>query len=495
MEAAKDDVFLMGSKTLILSSGAGHPHQTQDTDSTVTSVASTYIPHVSDLVYPIQDALNLSDKSIPSVYLEAEAVDSSILLGHGASFTASLLKLPQGPKTIEVPMHNPDGFSMTTASPAPPRPSYVVYKTARIAFDANGEPLPQHRRSMLSVLTEFHALVHPLLFRHANVIDFLGVAWGSNPFSSAHRLPALVVEFAEHGTLAQALSVENNLSLHSKHLLCLDVARGLSALHGVGLVHGDIKADNILLCSSPERMYSAKLSDFGFSIVSATENSQVWMGGTDPWKAPEIKTGSIQIDLAFKTDIYSFGLLVWVIVLNVGNPFNFVADLPLQKAEIEAIKQDDSLVHKAKGKQWLYKCLMGKVSASIMPSYEEIAALVSMQQASPELMGMLSIVRTKMNELQGPTSQPSKFIESLDDIFDCCLRSNPLSRELDTGLEVLESSLDGEQGGKAREAGNLDPINKISPKAKAFDVKSTNLGRDQGGGKIPASDSIYCLML
>ncbi|KAL9028825.1 MAG: hypothetical protein Q9196_002853 [Gyalolechia fulgens] len=470
-----------GVGILTPSSGASVRSKAQDTASTVTSIASNYIPHVSDLVYPIRDAFNLSDKNIPSVYLEAEAVDSSILLGHGASFTASLLKLPPGPKTIEVTTHIPDGFSMTTSRPAPLRPSYVVYKTARIAFGANGEPLPQYRKSMLSVLTEFHALVHPILFKHANVIDFLGVAWGSNPFSSMHRLPALIVEFAEHGTLAQALSVEKNLDPHLKDLICLDIARGLSALHQVGLVHGDIKAENILVCSSPDRKYTAKISDFGFSIVAATENNQVWMGGTDPWRAPEIELGSIQIDLAIKTDIYSFGLLAWVIVLNGGNPFDFIGDVPVQKEKIEAIKQDGCLVHKAKGKKWLLRYLKARLVASIMPSYEEIAALVSVQQGwSPEVMGMLSIIRGKMTEKLGPASQQSRLLENLDDIFECCLGSDPLSRELDVVLKALDSSLDGEGGGKYREAGDVDLVGKITSKEKDVDTKPTDSARHHG---------------
>lgn len=59
-------------------------------DSKATATEPPYIPHVSDLLNPALDDIDLSDKSIPPAYLEAEAVDSSILLGHGASFTASL---------------------------------------------------------------------------------------------------------------------------------------------------------------------------------------------------------------------------------------------------------------------------------------------------------------------------------------------------------------------------------------------------------------------
>ena len=57
------------------------------------------------------------------------------------------------------------------------------------------------------------------------------------------------------------------LDFDLKHLLCLDIARGLSSLHQAGLVHGDVKAENVLVCSSPSRRYLAKISDFGFSVV------------------------------------------------------------------------------------------------------------------------------------------------------------------------------------------------------------------------------------
>lgn len=163
-----------------------------------------YIPNVFDLVYPARDAIGLTKQYIPPLFLEAEAVDSSVLLGHGASFTASLQKIPQGPKTIEVTTYM-EGWSATDSQAAPPRPAYVVYKTARVAFDKKGEPLPEYSRALQSVLTEFHALISPALSSHPNVIDFLDIAWGSNPFSPQHRLPALVVEYAEHGTLKQIL--------------------------------------------------------------------------------------------------------------------------------------------------------------------------------------------------------------------------------------------------------------------------------------------------
>lgn len=246
---------------------------------------------------------------IPPIFLDAEAVDSSLLLGHGASFTASLLRIPEGPSRIETRSDRGPGMPSTSSQPAAPRPPHIVYKTARVAFDKKGVPLPEHRRAMLSVLTELHSLVTPELLEHPNIINFLGYAWGSNPFAPQLRLPALVAEYAEHGTLTQLLRRIPELDPGWKHLLCLDVARGLSALHAAGLIHSDVKTDNVLICRHTSRKYIAKISDLGFSIISAAESTDIWMGGTEPWQAPEVKAGPMKLEAAKQTDIYSFGLL------------------------------------------------------------------------------------------------------------------------------------------------------------------------------------------
>ena len=95
--------------------GVSKDDQTQVTDHRATLARSAYIPRTFNLVYPAGDAVSSSENYIPPVFFEAEAINSSMLLGHGASFTAILQEIPVGPKTVEVTTHLP-GWSETSVS-------------------------------------------------------------------------------------------------------------------------------------------------------------------------------------------------------------------------------------------------------------------------------------------------------------------------------------------------------------------------------------------
>ena len=63
-----------------------------------------------------------------------------------------------------------------------------------------------------------------------------------------------------------------------------------------------------------------KLTDFGFSHLDASSHGFA-LGGSPPWQAPELMTEKFfKIETAKRTDIYSFGLLVWRLMLD-GDPF------------------------------------------------------------------------------------------------------------------------------------------------------------------------------
>ncbi|KAF9641932.1 kinase-like protein [Thelephora ganbajun] len=73
----------------------------------------------------------------------------------------------------------------------------------------------------------------------------------------------------------------------SRLQLLLDISRGLSFLHSLEIVHGDLKGDNILI----DRSGCARLNDFGFTCIASlncTETSASGFKGTCRWMAPEL---------------------------------------------------------------------------------------------------------------------------------------------------------------------------------------------------------------
>ena len=101
-------------------------------------------------------------------------------------------------------------------------------------------------------------------------------------------------------------------SLSAKIQYCHDVAKALSFLHNSGVVHCDVKLENILICVTLESGTIAKLSDFGSAIMNVTADTDLPEGvaGTRPWNAPEHFQSLKGLEI-FKIDVFSYGMLLW----------------------------------------------------------------------------------------------------------------------------------------------------------------------------------------
>ena len=83
--------------------------------------------------------------------------------------------------------------------------------------------------------------------------------------------------------------------------ICDGSLRGLSYLHGLGRIHRDIKAGNILLTDSG----IVKLADFGSAAIKCPANSFV---GTPYWMAPEVILAMDEGQYDGKVDVWSLGI-------------------------------------------------------------------------------------------------------------------------------------------------------------------------------------------
>lgn len=108
------------------------------------------------------------------------------------------------------------------------------------------------------------------------------------------------------------------LGVSEKVSIGAQVARALVYLHSVGMVHRDLKSENILVVSRLEDgKIRVKLTDFGISRV--TSSSSTVVSGTLSWAAPELVDPKNwgrgrKVQILPSSDVYSFGYLLWALL-------------------------------------------------------------------------------------------------------------------------------------------------------------------------------------
>lgn len=116
----------------------------------------------------------------------------------------------------------------------------------------------------------------------------------------------IITEYMAGGSLRKYLHNHEPHSLpHSLVLkLALDIARGMSYLHSQGIIHRDLKSENILVGED----LSVKVADFGISCLESQCGSGKGFTSTHRWMAPEMIKEKIHTR---KVDVYSFGIVLW----------------------------------------------------------------------------------------------------------------------------------------------------------------------------------------
>ncbi|KAH8674642.1 hypothetical protein BGZ60DRAFT_373143 [Tricladium varicosporioides] len=180
--------------------------------------------------------------------------------------------------------------------------------------------------------TELQILKHPPLRKHNNIIDFLAVVYyDAGEVGNSNILPALVIEYAELGSVKSYQENGYGCSVDDKIDIVTDAARGIQALHESGIIHGDLKTSNLLVCKHPSRKFIVKLTDFGFSFPV---DDVFHVGHTKYLEAPEA-SGLFDKRYLIQSDIYSYGLLIHTVFQN-GKAF--YESIPEEDREANVMK-------------------------------------------------------------------------------------------------------------------------------------------------------------
>ena len=227
------------------------------------------------------------------------------LLGHGAQFTVAqrdVVGLPGLETNAPVFKNCVDTVAVKTPK---------IFLRDQQKLDLSG---PEVSRQMRNLIIEITALCHPRLRDHRNIVDLLG--WGTSS-EDDQQVPFLALEVAGN-TLAGFLYESRRIPIGMRHRISLDIGSGLDALHEIGLIHGDLKPDNVLMFFEAGD-WVAKLADFGGG-ADIGQGGSLEGRGTVGWRAPELRQffdDGTRMDpsLLEKIDSYSYGLLLWSIFL------------------------------------------------------------------------------------------------------------------------------------------------------------------------------------
>lgn len=155
---------------------------------------------------------------------------------------------------------------------------------------------------------EFRILKDKHLEQHQNIVRLLGVCWQTS--SSGVPMPAFVIEAAEMDL--DKYFVGGRVIILEKLLdLAIDIASGVEAIHNVRVIHGDIKPKNILLFQKGENQWTAKIADFGSSLICAEVRGRVPVQFVSRyWAAPET-TRPLSAEELRQADLFSLGMVLW----------------------------------------------------------------------------------------------------------------------------------------------------------------------------------------
>jgi eukaryotic-like serine/threonine-protein kinase len=133
--------------------------------------------------------------------------------------------------------------------------------------------------------------------------------------------PYIAMERLRGECLAAVLARESSFSPERAARVVRQVAEALDAVHAQGVVHRDVKPENIVLGRSPGGHECAHLLDFGLAAFSAPGDEQRRLTGqgqvqgTPLYIAPEVATGEVPADL--RADIYSLGVVAFEMLSGV----------------------------------------------------------------------------------------------------------------------------------------------------------------------------------
>jgi serine/threonine-protein kinase len=208
-----------------------------------------------------------------------------------------------------------------------------VYLATAVTMGATTDDSFQVARVAIKALRAEHRDVAPLVHRfrreaeaaaqvrHPNVLAVLEplqdamAVMPERPHAEPQRVLFFASELLVGLDLADTLAHACTLASPRAVSIASAAADGLAAAHQAGVVHRDVKPENLFLVHAADGREAVKLLDFGFASLPGDEAPGASVVGTPEYMAPEQAQGAAAAPAA---DVYSLGIVLFEMI--AGRP-------------------------------------------------------------------------------------------------------------------------------------------------------------------------------
>ena len=185
-----------------------------------------------------------------------------------------------------------------------------------------------------------HAAIKRQFYRDAKALRRLKSDHVVNVSDVGHHggMPYLAMEYLQGETLADHLDLAGSLPVRDVVHWVLQACEALAEAHRLGIIHSDIKPENLFLHELPNGTDIVKVLDFGITKTSALTSSKKaahspLVTGAIDHMSPEQLTGAKQLDA--RTDIWAVGTTLFEL-LTGERPFAGADQAEVTKAILNA---------------------------------------------------------------------------------------------------------------------------------------------------------------
>lgn len=189
----------------------------------------------------------------------------------------------------------------------------------------------------LALAQEFKTLAS---LRHPNIISVLDYGF------DAERQPYFTMDFLQKPRSILAAGAERTID--TKINLLVQMLQALAYLHRRGILHRDLKPDNVLVITNdlPGEGQQVKVLDFGLAVAAKhyVETSDVVVG-TLPYMAPEVLKGEAPTEAA---DLYAVGVMAYQLFAgrhpyNLNDMTQLIQDVAYTPVDISEVDVEEAI--------------------------------------------------------------------------------------------------------------------------------------------------------